>query len=74
MQKVARTLRAHQKLLLNWFKAKGEISSGAVEGLNNKIRVVTRRSYGFRTYEAMELALYHSLGRLPEPELTHKFC
>ena len=42
--------------LLNWFKAKGEVSSGAVEGLNNKIRVVTRRSYGFRTYKAMELA------------------
>jgi transposase len=33
---------------MNWFKAKGEISAGAVEGLNNKIRVVTRRSYGFR--------------------------
>ncbi|MDE3067204.1 MAG: transposase, partial [Verrucomicrobiota bacterium] len=46
----------------------------AVEGLNNKIRVVTRRSYGFRTYEAMEIALYHTLGRLPEPELTHCFC
>jgi hypothetical protein len=38
------------------------------------IRVVTRRSYGFRTYEAMEIALYHNLGRLPEPESTHKFC
>lgn len=74
MQKVARTLRSHQELILNWFRAKGEISSGAVEGLNNKIRVVTRRSYGFRTYEAMEIALYHTLGRLPEPELTHKFC
>jgi len=75
MKKVARTLRAHQELLLNWFRAKGELSSGAVEGLNNKIRVVTRRSYGFRTYEAMEIALYHTLGRLPEPdELTHKFC
>jgi transposase len=62
-------------LILNWFKAKGEISSGAVEGLNNKIRVVTRRSYGFRTYEAMEIALYHTLGRLPEPdEFTHTFC
>jgi hypothetical protein len=24
--------------------------------------VVTRRSYGFRTYEAMEIALYHTLG------------
>lgn len=74
MQKVARMLRAHEELLLNWFRAKGEISSGAVEGLNNKIRVVTRRSYGFRTYKAMEIALYHTLGRLPEPELTHCFC
>jgi transposase len=74
MKRVARMLRAHEPLLLNWFKAKGEISSGAVEGLNNKIRVVTRRSYGFRTYEAMEIALYHTLGRLPEPKLTHEFC
>jgi transposase len=63
MKKVARMLRAHEELLLNWFRAKGEISSGAVEGLNNKIRVVTRRSYGFRTYDAMEIALYHTLGR-----------
>jgi transposase len=74
MKKVARMLRTHQELLLNWFRAKGEISSGVVEGLNNKIRVVTRRSYGFRTYEAMEIALYHTLGRLPEPKLTHRFC
>lgn len=75
MKKVARTLRSHRELLLNWFKAKGEISSGAVEGLNNKIRVVTRRSYGFRTYNAMEIALYHTLGKLPEPdEFTHRFC
>ncbi len=74
MKRVARMLRKHEELLLNWFKAKGEVSSGAVEGLNNKIRVVTRRSYGFRTYRAMELALYHNLGRLPEPEATHRFC
>ena len=75
MQKVARMLRSHQALLFNWFKAKGEVSSGAVEGLNNKIRVVTRRSYGFRTFDAMEIALYHTLGRLPEPdESSHRFC
>jgi transposase len=74
MKKVARMVRAHEELLLNWFRAKGEISAAAVEGLNNKIRVVTRRSYGFRTYEAMEIALYHTLGRLPEPESTHRFC
>ena len=32
-----------------------------------------RRSYGFRTFRILELALYHSLGKLPEPELTHDF-
>jgi len=74
MKRVARMLRTHEELLLNWFKAKGEISGGAVEGLNNKIRVVTRRAYGFRTFDAMEIALYHTLGKLPEPESTHRFC
>jgi transposase len=38
MRKVARMLRGHEALLLNWFKAKGELSSGAVEGLNNSKR------------------------------------
>ena len=74
MKKVARMLRSHEDLIFNWFRAKGEISAGTVEGLNNKTRVVTRRSYGFRTYNAMEIALYHTLGRLPEPESTHRFC
>ena len=74
MMKVARMLRTHQPLLMNWFRAKGELSSGVVEGLNNKIRVVTRRSYGLRTYRVMELSLYHNLGRLPEPDSTHRFC
>src|ERR1019366_1589866 len=38
MKKGARMLRDHEELLLNWFRAKGEVSNGAVEGLNNKIR------------------------------------
>jgi hypothetical protein len=44
-----------------------------VEGLNNKAKVTTRKSYGFRTYRVLELVLYHSLGKLPEPESTHDF-
>jgi transposase len=74
MKRVARMLRRHQPLILNWFRARGQLRSGAIEGLNNKIRVVTKRSYGFRTYRAMEVALYHNLGRLPEPPSTHEFC
>jgi transposase len=73
MKKVARMLRGHRGLILNYFKAKKQFSSGVVEGLNNKAKVTMRKSYGFRTFRITELALYHSLGKLPEPELTHEF-
>ena len=73
MKKIARTLRAHRELILNYFRARKEFSSGVIEGLNNKAKVTMRKSYGFRTFRVTELALYHSLGKLPEPELTHRF-
>jgi len=38
------------------------------------VKLVMRRSYGFRTRTAIEIALYHNLGRLPEPYFTHEFC
>ncbi len=48
--------------------------SGTVEGLNNKAKLIIRKSYGFRTANGIEIALFHGLGDLPEPEFTHKFC
>ena len=39
----------------------------------NKAKVTMRKSYGFRTFRVLELALYLSLGKLPEPESTHDF-
>lgn len=73
MQKVARMVRDHRGLILNWFKAKGQISNGVVEGLNNKAKLTMRRSYGFRSPEILEIALLHALGKLPEPKLAHEF-
>jgi transposase len=73
MKKIARSLRQHRELILNYFRAQKLLSSGVVEGLNNKAKVTMRKSYGFRTFRALELALYHSLGKLPEPESTHDF-
>lgn len=74
MKAIARSLRQHRPLILNWFRARGEISAGAVEGMNNKLKLITRRAYGFRTSKAAMVALYHGLGRLPEPSGTHRFC
>ncbi len=74
MNKVALTLRRHEPLILNWFRARGEISSDSVEGLNNKLKLTFRKSYGFRTFDAAEMAIYHAMGKLPEPPETHRFC
>jgi transposase len=73
MKKIAKMIRRHKPLILNWFKAKGLMSSGVVEGLNNKIKVTMKKSYGFRTEKCLFIALYHALGDLPVPELTHRF-
>jgi len=76
MKKCARSLLAHRTLILNWFKARDQVSLGATEGMNNKLKVITRRAFGFRTYAAMEVALYHALGDLPDPadKSAHRFC
>ncbi len=74
MKKVAKTLRRHRMLILNWFRAKGTISAAAVEGFNNKAKLTTRKAFGFRTFKALEVALFHTLGDLPEPTGTHRFC
>ena len=74
IKKVARSFRAHRQLILNWFEADKEFSSGIVEGLNNKLKLTLRKAYGFRELKTAEIALYHVLGRLPEPKLAHEFC
>jgi transposase len=70
---VAKMIRKHQDMILNWFHAKGTISAAVVEGLNNKCKVTIRKSYGFQTYEVQRIMLYHTIGALPEPVLAHKF-
>ena len=73
LKKFVKTVRSHRELSLNYFRAKKEFSSGVVEGLNNKAKVTMRKAYGFRSFKATELSLYHVLGKLPEPQLAHSF-
>lgn len=55
-------LRAHEPLTWNCFRDGGEIPNGAVEGLNNRIRVVAGRSCRFRTTDAAKTACITTWG------------
>ena len=74
MKKVAGTLRRHRELILNWFRAKGAISAGIVEGLNANAKLTMRKARGYRSSKVAEIALYHALGDLPAPLAAHRFC
>jgi len=74
IKKFVKTIRSHQPLIMNWFKAKKAYSSGIVEGMNRNVNLVTRKAFGFRSYEVLKIALFHTMGGLPEPESTHQFC
>ena len=56
VEKFAKTLRTHRSGLLNYFNH--FITTGKVEGLNNKIKTLKRQAYGFRDTEYFKLRLY----------------
>ena len=72
VKKFVKMLRKHRGLLMNWFKSK-KLSSGAVEGFNNKVKLTLRKGYGFRTFDALQITLFQALGKLPEQKATHRF-
>lgn len=57
LARVGKTLGAYRSGLLSYFKH--HITSGAVEGLVNKIKTLKRQAYGFRDPEYFKLRLYH---------------
>ena len=74
MKKFVKTLRNHEDLLMNYFKTKQRYSSGIVEGLNRRINLSMRKAYGYKSFDLLQVSLFHQLGDLPEPEFTHRFC
>ena len=50
------------------------MSSGPVEGMNNNSKAVMRKAYlRISQLPAVEAAVYHTLGKLPDPEFAHRF-
>ncbi len=53
--KLANTILAHRTGILAWYDCR--ISTGKVEGITNKIKVMKRTAYGFRDQEYLKLRL-----------------
>ena len=73
MIKITTMLQKHRHLILNYFIARKEFNSGIVEGLNRKVNLTVRKAFGYRSFDVMKTALYHQLGKLPEPAFKHEF-
>ena len=61
LQTRAKTLRTHRRGLLHW--SDHPLSTGPLEGINNKIGALQRRAYGDRNYKHLQeklLTLHHT--------------
>lgn len=56
LMKFAKTLAAHRTSLLAWYDH--PISTGPLEGTNNKIKTLTRQAYGYRDFDFFRLKLF----------------
>jgi transposase len=64
-KRFVRMLRSHLDGILPWTRLR--LSNGAVEGMNNKIKSISHRSFGFRSAKHFIAAIYHCCARLPLP-------
>jgi transposase len=64
-KKLARMLRGHLDGVLVWTKLR--LSNGALEGMNNKVKVISHRAYGYRTTWTYIANIYHCCAALPLP-------
>ena len=55
VKRFARTLAIHRYRILDWYDY--PISTGPLEGTNNKIKTMKRQAYGFRDHEFFKLKI-----------------
>jgi transposase len=56
LQTMANTLEGYRSGILNWYRCR--ISTGPLEGTNNKIKTMNRQAYGYRDEEYLQLKLF----------------
>jgi len=61
-KRFARSISARLENILNWFDC--PISNGKMEGINNKIKTVMRRAYGYKDFDYMRMKILQKCGTL----------
>jgi transposase len=64
LDRFIRTFEAWQEEILNYFDARQ--TSGPVEGINNKARVILKRSYGLKSADSLWTRLILDLNRVQD--------
>lgn len=72
-EKFAQMIERHWDGIVSYCKPDHKVSLGCVEGLNNTIRVIQRKAYGFRDEEYLGMKIItHFLPPLPDhAKITH---
>ena len=70
IKKVARMIRDHYDGVIGWVS--WQISNGRLEGMNNKIRLLSHRSFGLHSAQALISLVYLCCGGL-QLECTHGY-
>jgi transposase len=68
IKKFVQLVRSHIDGILAWTTLR--ISNGALEGFNNKVKLVSHRAFGFRTITHYIAAIYHVCADLPFPDFS----
>jgi len=73
-EKFASMIERHWEGIVSYCKPENKVSLGCVEGLNNTIRVIQRKAYGFRDEEYLSMKIItHFLPPLPDhAKITHR--
>lgn len=66
MHSAMRSRFEHFKKLVRMLRSL-RLSNRAMEGMNNNIKLVSHRAFGFRSVEQYVAAIYHCCARLPPP-------
>lgn len=71
LKRFARSILKRVRTILNWFK--NPISNGKAEGINNVIKTLLKRAYGYKNFDYFRMKVLQKCGFLMN-YVTHSFC